>query len=284
MVDASPTPRDLTIPNAAGPAIRAWLWTQERPKGVLVVSHGLGEHSGCYRHVAENLGPRLEIDVLAFDYRGHGRGAGGRGVVHRYEELVDDLQAVVDWVTAERPDQPRFLLGHSNGGQVVMRLLLQKPDLDGAILSNPALRLAVRVPAYKRLIGETLRRLAPSVTLSAEVNDGQMTRDPLMLAGRGDDPLRHSRISAPLFFGLVDGGVEIAARALEIQTPILMLLGEQDPVIDAEFSRQVFDRLGAAGKALRTYPDALHEPLNDLCRAHVLDDVASWLQPRLAIN
>jgi alpha-beta hydrolase superfamily lysophospholipase len=108
-----------------------------------------------------------------------------------------------------------------------------------------------------------------------------MTRDPLMLAGRGDDPLRHTRISAPLFFGLVEGGVELAARAREIHTPVLMLLGEQDPVIDAEFSRQFFNRLGTTDKALRVYPEALHEPLNDLCRAQVLDDVAAWLGPRL---
>jgi alpha-beta hydrolase superfamily lysophospholipase len=272
---------DLTIPQQAGPSLRAWHWGVARPAATLVISHGLGEHGGCYGHVAELLAPRLGIDVLAFDYRGHGRSPGRRGVVDAYEDLVSDLRNVLDWLHGRHPSLPRFLLGHSNGGQVSLRALLDGQEVAGAIVSNPSLRLAMRVPVHKRWIGEVLRRVAPGVTLSATVADEAMTRDKAMLLGRWDDPLRHNRISAPLYFGMIEGGYSIAARAGEIQTPVLFLLGEDDPLVDAEFSREVFQSIGSVDKTLRVYRDTLHEPLNDINRAEVLDDIAAWLEPRI---
>jgi alpha-beta hydrolase superfamily lysophospholipase len=38
-----------------------------------------------------------------------------------------------------------------------------------------------------------------------------LTRDPEIQAEHRADPLRHSRMSAPLFFGMVEGVVEITA-------------------------------------------------------------------------
>jgi alpha-beta hydrolase superfamily lysophospholipase len=279
---ATTEPLDVTVPAADGLALRAWYWPRPRPRGVLVLSHGLGEHAGCYRHVAEALGEALEFDVLAFDYRGHGRSPGRRGVVRRYDELTADLRAALAWAARERPGLPRFVLGHSNGGQVALRAALEGEPIAGLILSNPSLQLAVRVPAWKRLVGEVLLRVAPGVTLAATLPDALMTNDPENLASRRDDPLRHSRISAPLFFGMVAGGPLLSARAGEIGVPVLLLLGGADPVIDAAASRAAFERLGSPDKTLRVYPEMLHEPLNDLDRGRVLDDIAAWISARVA--
>ena len=68
-------------------------------------------------------------------------------------------------------------------------------------------------------------------------------------------------------------------RASELRTPILMLLGGQDPVIDPVTSREFFDRLGSDDKTLHFYPKMLHEPLNELGREQVYDDVVRWLAP-----
>jgi alpha-beta hydrolase superfamily lysophospholipase len=275
------TLQDVTIRSTDGMPLRAWYWPRPDPAGIVVISHGIGEHAGCYRHVAEELSPRLDVDILAFDYRGHGRSPGRRGVVAKYEDLLGDLQGVFRWVEQECRDRPTFGLGHSNGGQVLLRALLDGLKIDGAILSNPCLRLALRVPPHKRLIGELLRRFAPGVTLSGELFDEQMTRDPAMRVGRRDDPLRHNQISAPVFFGMVEGGPRVVARAAEIHTPVLMLLGLSDPVVDPEYSREFFAKLGSSDKTLRPYPHAVHEPLNDLDRAQVLDDIVNWVSPRV---
>ena len=108
-----------------------------------------------------------------------------------------------------------------------------------------------------------------------------MTRDPAMQEMYRSDRLRHNRISAPLFFGMVEGGEMLLARAGEIRLPILMLIGGQDPVICPESNREFFDRLGSEDKTLLLYPRMLHEPFNELGREQVFEDLARWLEPRL---
>jgi alpha-beta hydrolase superfamily lysophospholipase len=246
------------------------------------VAHGFGEHGGCYRHVAEAIGPAADVDVVAPDLRGHGRSPGRRGVVSAYEDLVGDLRSVFEWAGRSRPGLPRVVLGHSNGGQLGLRLALEPPEgLSGLIVSNPSLAVAADVPAYKLAIGRLLRRTAPWVTLTARIQADRMTRDPAMQREHETDPLRHDRMSAPLYFGMVEGGAMVVARAGEIETPTLVLLGTSDPVIDPETTRVAFDRLGAADKTLLIYPKMLHEPLNEVGREQVFSDVIQWLSPRL---
>jgi alpha-beta hydrolase superfamily lysophospholipase len=273
---------DETIASADGTPLKAWHWAVPRPRGVLVIAHGLGEHGGCYNHVAEALGSALGIDILAFDFRGHGRSPGRRGLVRRYDEFTQDLRGALAWAERKDPERPRFVLGHSNGGLVTLRAALAGlDDVAGLILSNPALGLANPVPRHKRLAGAILRRCAPGVTLQTDLGPHLMTRDAEVLAGRAGDPLRHSRISAPLFYGMLEGGTLVADRAGMIRTPLLMILGGSDPVVDTRASKAVFECIGSPDKTLHIYPEMLHEPLNDIGREQVLADIVSWVGERL---
>jgi alpha-beta hydrolase superfamily lysophospholipase len=109
-----------------------------------------------------------------------------------------------------------------------------------------------------------------------------MTRDPAMQEAHHTDPLRHSRISAPLYFGMADGGAVVLDRAESVRPPVLMLLGGSDPVIDPETTRRFFERLASPDKTLHLYPGMLHEPFNELGRENVFADLQSWLERRLA--
>lgn len=284
MTRAEPTAREMEIPAPDGLHLHARHWTVPKPGGVVVVAHGFGEHAGCYDHVARALAADARIDVLVPDLRGHGTSPGRRGVVGRYEELTGDLLAAFDLAGREYPGLPRFVLGHSNGGQLALRAALDPrvgPEIAGLIVSNPSLKLAARVPGWKLALGRFLLRRAPGVTLSANLRPEQLTRDPLMQQHRRDDRLVHGRISPPLYFGMVDGGLLIARRAEAIHQPILMILGGADPVVDPETSRVVFERLGSIDKTLLLFPAMRHEPFNELGREKVLADVAAWLDHRL---
>jgi alpha-beta hydrolase superfamily lysophospholipase len=279
--EAPATAVDVTLASLDGLPLKAWLWTVSRPRGVVVVAHGLGEHGGAYSHVAESLGKLADVDVLAVDLRGHGRSPGPRGVVEHYEEFCDDLRASIAYAAVERPGLPRFALGHSNGGLVVLRAVLDGGlDVAGLILSNPALRVAAPVPAWKLALGRVMRKV-PSLTLDTDVDLNLLTRDPVKVAERRLDPLRHSRINGVIFFGIAEGGETIAERAEEICLPLLLVLGEADPIVDAAFTSQVFERLGSADRTRLVFPEMLHEPLNDLDRAAPLAAIGKWLDDRL---
>jgi alpha-beta hydrolase superfamily lysophospholipase len=276
--------RDVSIPTTNGLTLIGRHWSRPTPRAVVVISHGFGEHGGAYDHVAAAVGPALGVDFLAPDFRGHGRSPGRRGVVRRYDELCSDLDAALDWCDRALPGIPRFVLGHSNGGQVALRAELDptvRHKIAGLILSNPSIRLATYVPRYKILLGRFLLKVAPTLTLPATLASEAMTSDPEMQALHRDDLLRHGRISPPFYFGMVEGGKMIAERAGEITAPVLMLVGGSDPIVDSTETRLVFDRLGSPDKTLMLYPRMLHEPLNDLGRERVFEDVEAWLRARL---
>jgi alpha-beta hydrolase superfamily lysophospholipase len=81
---------------------------------------------------------------------------------------------------------------------------------------------------------------------------------------------------------MVEGGPKVADAAGSIHLPVLTILGGSDPVIDPEAARDLFDRLGAADKTLLIYPALRHEPLNEVGREKVIDDVVAWLDHRLS--
>lgn len=273
-----------SIRSTDGTELHVRLWPGTRPRGRLVISHGLGEHAGCYDHVAEALSAVDGlVDVLAFDYRGHGRSAGGRGVVRHYNDLAADLQCAIAAARSAWPgDRPLYLLGHSNGGQVALHVVAERSTpVAGLILSNPLLALAARIPAWKVAFGRVMRRLAPGVTLSANLGAESMTRDPANWAERRNDPLRHNRINAPFFFGMIDGGARLIAAAHAITVPCLLLLGGADRVVDPGATRRFFEAIGSTDKTLRFEPEMRHEPLNEVGRQQVLDSVIAWLEARL---
>ncbi len=281
--DAQPGQRDVELKPEDGMTLAARLWEAPTPRATLVVAHGFGEHGGCYEPLARWLVDDPGVDVLAFDFRGHGRSGGKRGVVRHYDDLLLDLGAALDWASGHLPGLPRFVLGHSNGGLVALRMLIRGEalGLDGLILSNPLIRLLARVPTWKRAVGEVLDKLAPGITLDAGVPADHLSSDPAARAGFRADPLRHSRISPPYFFGMLRAGPEALAGAGSIRVPTLVILGGADPLVDPAAGRLLFDALGSGDKTSREQAGMRHEPLNEVGREAVLAEVARWIAARL---
>jgi lysophospholipase len=274
--------KEVGFPSLDGTPLKGRFWTSERPRAVLMIAHGLGEHAGSYQRLAEEIAPTLSIDVLGVDFRGSGRSSGKRGVVGNYSELSTDLAAASEWIVRERPGLPKFLFGHSNGGLVALKTILDRDlGLNGLIVSNPSIKLLAVVPIWKRLVGEVLLRVAPGITLSTGLSNEQLTRDPIVMAQIADDPLRHSRISPPLYFGMKSAGPLVLSRAGEIHLPILFIVGDSDPIVDPAINRVLFEKLGSFDKTLKLYDEMRHEPLNEVGRDRVVADIEKWLSDRL---
>src|SRR5512142_2733677 len=106
-------------------------------KSSVVLVHGLGEHSARYDHVAAALGEG-GVALLGFDLRGHGRSGGLRGHTPSYEALMDDITVFLGQAESRYPGLPRFLYGHSLGGNLVLNYTLRrKPTLHGVIATGP---------------------------------------------------------------------------------------------------------------------------------------------------
>ena len=94
-----------------------------KPKGVVIISHGLAEHIQRYEHLAQELNQN-GFACYGIDHQGHGLSDGDRSYVEKFENYVDDLLYFSQGVAAQYNDQdddepiPIFLLGHSMGGLI----------------------------------------------------------------------------------------------------------------------------------------------------------------------
>jgi alpha-beta hydrolase superfamily lysophospholipase len=252
------------------------------PRRTLAIVHGFAEHSGRYDHVGAWFSTR-DCAVHAYDQRGHGRSDGMRGHVESFAQYLDDLEAFLDAVRREHPEQPLFVLGHSMGGLVTTSLLVErKPDLLGAIVTGPPLELGPGVSRAKLRVAHLLRRFAPRVRLSAGIDSADLSRDAEVVKAYDDDPLVFRGATASFAAEMLDAVGRTGRAGMEVHVPMLLLHGEADRLCPPRGTRQFHGQLRGAGHRLRVYPKLRHEILNEPEQEQIFEDVLAWVQEREA--
>ncbi|MCB0355660.1 MAG: alpha/beta fold hydrolase, partial [Bdellovibrionales bacterium] len=100
------------------------IWKCANPQATVLITHGLAEHSECYKELAEDLN-RLNYQVIVYDLRGHGRSEGKRGVIKEFDYFCHDLASFAEFCKREFSENlPLFLFGHSMGGLITAKTLL----------------------------------------------------------------------------------------------------------------------------------------------------------------
>lgn len=257
-------------------------WTQQDPRGSVFITHGQGEHSGSYKRVVESL-TEAKWNVIAWDLRGHGRSDGVRGFVQSFAEYVSDNQSFLEMAChlPEIGTHPKVLLGHSMGGLIQLRTLIENPSLQenfqAQVLSSPALGLALPIPIWKTKGSAFLKNWAPRLTVGNEITYEMCTQDLDVIREMDRDPLRHNKISPAAFLGFMESWDIVLPKAGDIRLPTLLQIPENDPIVNSAEARQFYDRLGCAEKDIFVYPGLRHEIYNDLGRENVLSDLNYFL-------
>jgi alpha-beta hydrolase superfamily lysophospholipase len=250
--------------------------------GSILLTHGMGEHSGRYAHVVRRLN-WAGFRVVAWDLRGHGRSDGRRGDVAHYGLLVDDLLEM--WEIARAGPAPVFLYGHSLGGQITLNFAVRhRPAAAGLVITSPWLRLAFVPSRRKLLLAWLAAYLWPSFTQDTAMTPARLSRDLAFLEAMPDLHLIHHRMSARMYRALAAGGLRAGRDAAQLPYPILLIHGKSDPVTSAAATKEFFEALRSEDKSLVIVPKALHETHNDICREAVLKQIAAWLQARGALR
>ena len=258
--------------------IRA-LNTGSSPKGVVLLVHGFGEHSGRYLHVMRHLAG-AGLPVVAADLRGHGRSQGARGDIASYEVLLEDLLGVWNELSEKvaAKDLPIFLYGHSLGGQIILNFAAaHRPAAAGLVVTSPWLKLAFAPARGKMILAWIAGRLWPSFRQGTAVRPERLSRDMDFLKGMADLHLVHHRMSARMYRALSAGAARAEAEAPSLTFPILLLRGSDDPVTSVEATARLFQESRSHDKSLALIPEALHETHNDLCREQVAGQITAWL-------
>ena len=288
-------------------------WMPEGPaKAVVMLSHGMAEHSGRYARLAEAL-CGAGYGLYALDQRGHGRTA-DEGTLGLYAEtdgwnkVVGDLASLNQHIGQQQPGLPIILLGHSMGSYIAQAYLLHhSASLHGAILSGSnfqpvALYRAARVIARIERLRQGLRGRSALIEFLSFGSFNKafrpnrtafdwLSRDPDEVDKYINDPLCGFRCTNQLWIDLL-GGLQQISKASNLAQidpglPILVMGGECDPVSEGKRLNSLADALRDAGcqhLQLTVYPQARHEVFNETNRDAVTADVLAWLDQALTMR
>ena len=165
---------------------QTWL-PDTKPRAVVAIVHGFGEHSGRYGNVVNYLVPR-GFAVAAYDLRGHGRSQGPRGLILSWDEYRDDTRLFLESVRPDSPGAPVFLYGHSLGGLIALDYVLHMPEgLRGVIASGPVLG-PPGVSPFLLMLARVLTVVTPRLSLDSGLDATALSRDPAVVRLPGRPP------------------------------------------------------------------------------------------------
>src|SRR4051794_23494271 len=248
-------------------AVRRWEPAGE-PEYIALLSHGYGEHSGRYGHVAEALNDAGAV-IYAPDHHGHGRSDGERAVIDDSPAMVADLAKVDALAREAHPGLPVVLIGHSMGGMIATRFFqTQDADLAALVLSGPV------IGGNEEILALAQMDPIPEVPLDPSV----LSRDPAVGEAYASDPLvYHGGFAKETLVGFGEAVELIASSRGFGDLPTLWIHGELDALAPLEPTRAAIDHLRGPATEQKIYPGAMHEIFNETNQDEVIGDVIAFI-------
>jgi alpha-beta hydrolase superfamily lysophospholipase len=256
-------------------------------RGIVQISHGMGEHPLRYRPVADALAANGLV-VYANDHRGHGQSAananelgdfGPRG----FPGVVDDMVRVTRAIRDREGTKPLVLLGHSMGSFAAQLYILDNADLvDGVALSGSA---ALDQLGAAAMTGRWRLEDLNSAFEPARTPFDWLSRDQAEVDAYISDPLCGFNVNERSYGSLFSIAQRLADR-LELgrirrDLPLFLFVGDRDPVnADLEWFRPLVDRYRQSGLqdvSWHVFGGARHEVLNETNRSEVVAVLQAWI-------
>ncbi len=278
---------DHTFVDPQGVTVHYYVWRTGRPRAIVQIAHGLGEHALRYERLAQAL-VNVGYTVYADDHRGHGRtgleqhggdptrlGSLGPGGMRA---AVDDVVQVSRIIRDEHPQTPLVLLGHSWGSIIAQKIIDRDTGFYAAfVLSGTAYR------TFKHMNGGDLNARHQHLgTTGFE----WLSRDPAVAEAFAADPLAFPAKAIKLF-GIADTLRQLGRprRDLAHGAPLLIQVGGDDPFGGERSAELLADayltRSGLTDVELIVYLDARHEIFNETNFVDVTADLVAWLDERM---
>lgn len=260
-----------------GVRLRVGGWRSEA-RGTVLIFNGRREYIEKYGRAAREFAAR-GLALLTLDWRG--QGLSDRllddplpGHVEKFSDYQRDVAALLEVAAAQDYPRPWFLLGHSMGGAIGLRALLEGLDVPAAAFSAPM--WGIRLSAALRPVARIITGLGRAVGRGESYTPG-FTADPASVIPpfplntlTGDreyyEWMNHQTEACP---ALMVGGPSLRwldealaeckrlAAARPPDVPSYIAFGSRELVIDTAAVRRLAERFPRA--RLEEYPGARHE-------------------------
>ncbi|RFB18486.1 lysophospholipase [Bacillus sp. HNG] len=286
---------------------KKWESTEETPKGIVQIAHGMAEHIERYDLFANTLAKEGYI-VYGNDHRGHGKTGTKAELIgffadeNGFDRVVEDMIQLTEIIKKNHPNIPTFLFGHSMGSFLSRRYIQTHGDeIAGVILSgtggDPGLigkvGLGIAKFEMKRKGMKTKSLLMNKLTFGSynmhfrpnRTEFDWLSRDEKEVDKYIADPLCGGIFTAGFFYDLVSGVAKVnshsASQHIPKGLPMYFIAGDKDPV--GNYSKGVlqaadmYKNLEMKDVTVQLYENSRHEILNEINKEEVYKDVINWL-------
>ncbi len=259
-------------------------WRPEQPVGVIVLIHGLADHSGRYAATAEHFAQHGWV-IYACDLRGHGLSSDGHkpGRVHvdDFDDYARDVDAILGLAREHHPKLPRVILGHSMGGLISLRYAIANPDvLDGAVITSPTLGAHPDAQLSNLLVLAVrfLSKVSPRMLFPSDLDASAVSSDPEVVKAYIGDALVSDKVSARWYTSFTRAMADIQDDAAELRIPTLLMQSGADTLVDPETTRRWAAKVPATNMEFVVWDGLYHEMFNEPEKDKVRVRVEEWLQ------
>ena len=249
---------------------------------LVIMVHGVGEHSGRYDQWAEKF-TEQSVGFLTFDLHGHGNSPGIRGHAS-IRSIKNDLRTIIQNMHEKYPDVPLVLFGYSMGGQIVLSYALDhQENIQGIIASSSWLKL-VRPPSpLLRWLARWVSYIVPWWTVRTGIRADQFSQNSTAKRSTKKDPLLHKKISIKLFSDLWKNGNKLLCNKQQVNIPLLLMHGNADPLTSFQASKSFAQNAGKHA-TFKEWDGMRHDLLNNDDSECVFQYVMKWLSNKVIEN
>lgn len=251
----------------------------ENIRAVVIFVHGLCDHVQRYASWIEKFSGRNFVFV-GFDLPGHGRSDGKRGNIKSYSLTREMLDTLIKENKKTFPGIPVFLYGYSMGGGIVLDYILKNnPEIAGAVVSSPWLRLSFEPDKRKILLARIMNGIYPSFTQPAGLNSSHFSHDPAFQENYLSDPLIHGRISVSLYYNAISAAEYALKNASDLKVPVLLMHGSGDLITSMEGSSEFAKR--SKMTEFKIWEGGYHELQSELFKDGVFEYISAWIEKHI---
>ena len=252
-------------------------WQVNSPKAIILLVHGVAEHCQRYEAIASALND-AGYTLSALDLPNHGRSKGIKGHIDPDSFFQEAVLGLYKRVQKVYSDTPIFILGHSMGGLITSRFLIDHQEkFKGAILSGPAIEVFQEPPAWQVSLIKGIAKLFPTLGLGP-VDGSMVSRDPKVVDAYNNDPLvGKNKLSAKLLVGFDTSMAEVKQQAQVINLPLLIMHGAADKLTMPSGSQWLYEQVASEDKTLKLYEGLYHEIFNEPEAPSIYQEVIEWL-------
>jgi alpha-beta hydrolase superfamily lysophospholipase/SAM-dependent methyltransferase len=270
---------EATFPSHDGALLHYRHWPAARPaKRALLLFHRGHEHSARWQETVEALALD-DIEMFAWDARGHGDSPGERGSAEHIGVLIRDVDMFVRHIARTHgiAVEDMIVVAHSVGAVVAGAWVHDfAPPIRGLVLATPAFRVRLYVPLAIPALRLRQQLLGPGYVKSY-VKAKMLTHDARQARLYAEDPKIFPQIAVNLLLDLYDTGTRLVADSGAIRVPVLMLAAGADWVVEREPQRAFFDGLSSTDKTFRVLPGFHHAIFHEKERGLVVDQVRDFV-------